>query len=124
MSDLTELANRYNAVWNEPDADRRRQTIAALWAADATHYTQNLEARGYDAIEARVAGAYEWFVRAGGFNFTTVNDVVGHHNVARLKWEMAPAVGGDVAAAGWVFLVLDDDGRIRADYQFTDPPPA
>ena len=29
----TELAEKYVALWNEPDAGRRRRMIAELWAA-------------------------------------------------------------------------------------------
>jgi hypothetical protein len=34
---------------------------------------------------------------------------------------MRPAGGGPVAARGFHFFVLGDDGRIRSDYQFTEP---
>ena len=29
-----QLADRYMALWNEPDADRRRRMIAELWTED------------------------------------------------------------------------------------------
>jgi len=32
-----ELAEKYLALWNEPDADRRRRTIAELWTQDGRH---------------------------------------------------------------------------------------
>jgi hypothetical protein len=66
-----ELAEKYMALWNEPDADRRRLMIAELWTEDARHILQPpqeirgiaaapgiamtaiLEARGYEQIEAR-----------------------------------------------------------------------
>jgi hypothetical protein len=38
----------------------------------------------------------------------------------RIRWEMAPATGGDAASGGVQFLLLDADGRIRSDYQFID----
>jgi hypothetical protein len=31
---------------------------------------------------------------------------------------MVPAGGGEVAAVGFDFIVLGDDGQIRSDYQF------
>jgi hypothetical protein len=35
-----ELADRYLALWNEPDADRRRRMIAELWKEDGRHFVQ------------------------------------------------------------------------------------
>src|ERR687891_1796012 len=69
-----ELAKKYLALWNEPDADRRR-LIAELWTEDGRHILQPpqevreiaarpglamtaiLEARGYEEIEARARPA-------------------------------------------------------------------
>src|SRR5918996_6132448 len=71
-----ELAEKYLALWNEPDADRRGRMIAELWTEDGRHILQPpeeirgiaarpglamtaiLEARGYEEIEAPAAGAY------------------------------------------------------------------
>ena len=35
-----ELAEKYVALWNEPDADRRRRMIAELWTQDGRHILQ------------------------------------------------------------------------------------
>jgi hypothetical protein len=121
---LNELVDRYVAMWTEPDADRRRQGIVVLWAEDGAHFTPTLEARGYQAREARVAGVYEKWVKAGGFVFRSSNNGEAHHNAVRFTWEMVPAAGGAAAAVGFDFLVLGDDGRIRLDYQFLDRPPS
>ena len=123
MTQVTELVDRYVAVWNEPDAEKRRQGIAALWAEGGAHFTPSVEARGYKALEARVAGAYQKWVKEGGFVFRSAKNVETHHGGVRFNWEMVPAAGGAVAAVGFDFLVLDGDGRIRLDYQFLDQPP-
>jgi 2-hydroxychromene-2-carboxylate isomerase len=78
------LAEKYLALWNEPDADRRRRMIAELWTEDARHILQPpqeiraiaaraglamtaiLEARGYEEIAARAASAYDHWVRSEG----------------------------------------------------------
>jgi hypothetical protein len=122
MSQLAEFIHRYVSIWNERDAGARRRSIAALWAPDgATCYSQ-LDSRGYDAIEARVAGAHEKWVRDQGFVFRPRKSIVSHHNVLRFYWEMVPAGGGEVAAAGLIILILGPDGRIHSDYQFSEPP--
>jgi hypothetical protein len=123
MSNHAELVDRYLAIWNEPDADRRRATIARLWEANAVHFTNSLEARGYDAIEARVKTAYDKYVATGEYVFKPADDADEHHNAVRLRWKMVPPAGGEVAAEGSVFIILGDDGRIRTDYQFSDPAP-
>ena len=87
-----EMADRYRGLWNEPDADRRRRTIAELWTQDGRHFVQPpqdiraiaaqpgigltaiLEARGHDEIEARVASAYERWVGCEGLSFRRRDD--------------------------------------------------
>jgi hypothetical protein len=122
MSQLDELIHRYVAVWNERDADARRRTIATLWAPDGATCSSQLDARGWEAIEARVASANEKWVRDQGFIFRPRQTVAAHHNVVKLVWEMVPASGGEVATAGLNVIVLGPDGRICSDYQFSEPP--
>ena len=122
MNQLAEFIDRYVSVWNEKDPDARRRSIATLWAPDgATCYSQ-LDARGYEAIEARVASANQKWVRNQSFVFRPRKNIVAHHNVVKLLWEMVPASGGEVATAGLNVLILGPDDRIRADYQFSEPP--
>ena len=121
MIDAKELVSRYVAVWNEPDAQARRKEIAALWKEDGAHYTKSIEARGYDALEARVASAYERFVGNGRYVFRAIDNVDCHHNTVKFNWAMVPASGGDVESVGFDFFILDTDGRIAVDYQFIEP---
>jgi hypothetical protein len=136
MTDI-ELAEQYVALWNEPDADRRRRTIAALWAEDASHILQppqeiraiaaspgiglaaTLEARGHAELEARAATSYEHWVGSEGLSFRGCDDVDRLGEVAKFHWE-AVSPDGEVAAVGLVFLVLAADGRIERDYTFIE----
>jgi hypothetical protein len=136
MSDPQALADRYVAIWNESDADVRRRTIPELWAEDGLHMVEPpqevrdaaaalglasaLEARGHDALEARVTRAYEEFVAPGEFRFRPRGDAARLRDVVKFTWEMVPVSGGDAAAVGLELLVLDGGGRIRADYQFIE----
>lgn len=134
--DLQELTDRYAAVWNEPDADRRRTGIRELWAEGATHVLQPpqdmreaaeqlgfisvaLEARGYAALEFRVTRAYQDFVAPGTFTFRSRRNADRLHDIVKFNWEMV-SQNGDVAAVGLEILVLDPDGHIRTDYQFIE----
>ena len=117
-SDPNALVDRYIAVWHEQDAERRRKRIAELWVEDGVQFTRSREIRGYQALEERVEAAHEEFVKTGGFVFRQSGDVNEHHNALTFRWEMVPFTGGEVAGAGTIFLLLNDDGRIRFDYQF------
>ncbi len=118
MNEITQLVDRYIAVWHEPDAEQRRRSVAHLWAEDGVQFTPSREFRGHKALEERVEAAHEEFVQTGGFLFRRSGGVQGHHDALSFTWEMVPAVGGDVAATGTIFLLLSEDGRIRLDYQF------
>ena len=120
MSNLTSVVNQYMAVWNEPDAAVRRKRIQELWPDDGATCHSLLDARGYDAIEARVRGAHEKWVCDGGYVFRACPNVVGHHNVTKFNWEMVPAKGGEVAAVGFDFFILTEDGRIQFDCMFNE----
>jgi hypothetical protein len=37
MSFANELGDRYVAVWNERDPERRREMVSELWALDGEH---------------------------------------------------------------------------------------
>ena len=118
MNEITQLVDRYIAIWHEPDAEGRRRSVAQLWAEDGVQFTSWGEMRGHQALEERIEAAHEKFVKTGGFLFRRLGDVQGHHDALTFTWEMVPAGGGDVAATGTIFLLLSVDGRIRLDYQF------
>jgi hypothetical protein len=114
----------YQAVWNEQDPERRRKLVAELWAPDGAYVTGANEHKGLEAIEASVARAYEDFV-GKGYAFRLASEVAAHHAGVRFTWDMVPVGGGEAAAIGDEFLILDDAGQIKLDYQFmVKMPPA
>ncbi|UDL91420.1 hypothetical protein LGH82_09300 [Mesorhizobium sp. PAMC28654] len=116
--DAQALADRYVAVWNETDDVRRRNAIAALWVPDGQHYVGTREARGYEALEARIRGSHEKNVRDDSNWFRAASDARLLHDVVTFHWEMLPAGSDAVLATGLEFLAVDDGGRILVDYQF------
>jgi hypothetical protein len=130
-----DLADRYVALWNEPDPDRRRELIEGLWTEDGSHILQppqemreiaagpglglvaTLEARGYAELEARAATAYEQWVGSGTMTFRRRDDVEQLGDVVKFHWE-GVSPDGEVTGVGLDFLVLGPDGRILRDYQF------
>jgi len=131
----TELADTYVALWNEPDAGRRRRMIAELWMPGGRHVLQppeeirgiaaqpgiamtaTLTAQGHGEIEARAASVYEHWVGSEGLSFRGRDDAERLADVVKLHWE-AVAQDGTVFGAGLSFLVLAADGRIERDYTF------
>jgi hypothetical protein len=120
MSTLNSVINQYMAVWNEPNATVRRHRIRALWTEHGSTCHRLVDARGYDAIEARVRDAHKEWVRDGGYVFRARPNLVGHHHVAKFNWEMLPATGGESAAVGFDVFILTEDGRIQSDYMFNE----
>lgn len=137
MTDPHELARRYIQLWNEPDRDTRRTIIRELWTENGAHVLhppeeirkaaaglgfvdQALEVKGYDALEARVAKAYEDFVASGEYTFAARGAAVRLRDVVKLEWHAVRRADGEAVGGGIDVLVLDADGRISADYQFPD----
>ncbi|HEY8289799.1 MAG TPA: hypothetical protein VIG49_11055 [Acetobacteraceae bacterium] len=118
MDEAQTLADRYVAIWNETDPERRRSAIATLWTTDGEHYVGVREARGYDALEQRIIGSYEKNVRDNGYRFRAVKDARALHDVVTFHWEMLQADSQEVIATGLEFLLVDGQDRIRVDYQF------
>jgi hypothetical protein len=133
----TELVDRYVAVWNEPEPERRRALIAEVWSDDAQQILDPpveirdsaaslgfaapaLEARGHEELVARVTRAYESFVEPGEFAFRTRGNAARLRDVVKFNWEMVRRSDGEIAATGLNIFVVDDDGRIRTDYQFVE----
>ncbi|SDT41434.1 hypothetical protein SAMN05216371_2212 [Streptomyces sp. TLI_053] len=129
------IADRYVALWNEPDPDRRRRAIEELWAADCVHLLQPpedmreraaelgfadtvLEARGHDALERRVARAHQEFVADGGYAFRGQGEAIRVGDAVKLTWVMVRPGEAEVLGGGVEVLVLDEGGRIATDYQF------
>ncbi|WP_116199264.1 nuclear transport factor 2 family protein [Amycolatopsis circi] len=120
--DAGKFAERYVAVWNESDPAARRTAIASLWAEDGVQFIESAEYRGHQALESRVREAFEEFVGGAGFVFRSAGDAVGHHGMVRFSTCMVPAAGGEVVWTGFVVAELGEDGRIRRDCQFAEPP--
>lgn len=120
VAEIEKVADRYIAVWNEPDAESRRQAIAALWTEDAT-YTDPLAAvEGRQDIEGVIASVRDQFP---GHAFRLLGDADAHHNVLRFRWELVPEGSEESVVEGFDVAVVADDGRVRDVYGFLDKVP-
>jgi hypothetical protein len=111
------LIDRYVGVWNEPDPDMRRRRIESVWAPGGTTCYRLLDARGYEAIEARVTKSWERWLREGKYVFRPVK-AISEDTAVKFEFAMVATADGKVEAQGLCYLLLDDDRRIAQDYQF------
>lgn len=121
---MRHFVERYMAMWHEPDPQRRREAVQALFAEDAENASRSFIVRGQAEITGRVTRAHAQWVADKGCVFRALQPADGHHDVLRLRWEMVPKAGGAAEARGLDIFVLRDDGRIGALYQFAEPLPA
>ena len=88
-----QLADRYHALWNEADPERRRLMIPGLYAEDGAQILQppqemraiaasagigmaaTLEARGHAELEARAATSYDAWVGSAGLSFQRTDGI-------------------------------------------------
>jgi hypothetical protein len=117
MQDLANLTDRYVEVWNEADPDARRRRIRSIWSPNGTTCHRLVDARGYEAIEARVTGSWDRWLRDGKYVFRAV-EAASHHDAVKFEFAMIATSDGTVEANGLCYLLLDGDGRIANDYQF------
>lgn len=115
--DLDTIIENYVAVWNESDPQRRRERIRSVWAEDGVTCYRLLEARGYEAIEGRVVGSWDKWLRDGKYTFRPARSA-HHHDIIKFDFVMVTVPEGQVEARGLSFLLLDSNGSIRFDYQF------
>ena len=119
MTTLTELVDRYIAMWNETDAARRRTLIAQTWTETASYRDPIMQGEGHAGIDAMVQGVQERFA---GHQFHRRSEVDAHHDRIRFTWDLAPADGPGVVR-GTDFGVVAD-GRLQTITGFVDHTPA
>jgi hypothetical protein len=118
MSDTTQIVQSYIAMWNEPDAQQRRELVAQTVTEDASYLDPVMTGAGIDGITEMIGGAQQQFP---GHRFTLVSGPDVHHDRVRFSWSLAPSDGGDPVAIGVDFATVADDGRMRAITGFLEP---
>ena len=116
MSNLTDLIDRYIAMWNETDAERRRDLIARTWTEGASYLDPAVQGDGRAGIDAMVKAVQERFP---GHRFRRTSDVEAHHDRVRFRWELAPT-GGPAIVAGTDFGVVAADDQLQMITGFFD----
>ena len=107
-------------VFGERDAARRVKAIAEIYADDATLYEPDRSVTGHAAINQAVEALLSRL--PPHFVFTSIGLAVGHHGMARLRWQAGPP-SGPIAVTG-TDVALIESGRIQTLHVFLDPPGA
>jgi hypothetical protein len=121
MGNFTDLVDRYIAVWNETDDERRRSLIARTWTEDSTYLDPLMRGEGRSGIDAMIQGVQGQFP---GLLFRRTSEVDAHNDRVRFAWELGPE-GGQALAGGVDFGVIVGD-RLQTITGFLDfaPKPA
>jgi hypothetical protein len=119
MNDVDELAQRFVAVWNEPDPEERGRLIRSLWTEDGVECRKTAIARGHGELETRIAASHDKNVRAGGHIFR-LRGADRNQDIVKLDWRMDLVRNGETRATGSYVLVLNDAEKIVGAYFFAD----
>ena len=119
MSEFNDLVERYIAVWNEIDPDRRQMLIAENFSEGASYVDPIMASEGHAAISGMVRSVQERFP---GYRFRRAGAVGGHHDRIRFGWELATEEGL-VVAKGTDFATVAS-ARLTTVTGFIDQAPA
>jgi hypothetical protein len=121
--DVTQVVDRYIAIWNETDPAARRALIARTWTEDASYLDPLMNGEGHDGIDAMIAGVQAHLqAQFPGFRFQRTSEVDAHNDRIRFTWEVGPE-GGEPLAGGVDFGVISE-GRLQSITGFQDFAPS
>lgn len=119
MTDAGAIADRYIRLWNEKDADRRRELLSTNWTENATYVDPLMRGDGHSGIDALVAGVPQRFPQ---FQFKLIGKPDGFGDHVRFSWALGPA-DGESPIEGTDFAVVES-GRIASVTGFLDKVPS
>jgi hypothetical protein len=118
MTDAETIAQRYIELWNERDAVRRTEILAANWSSDARYTDPLATARGAAEISALIGGVQQRFPE---FSFALIGKVDGFGDNVRFSWGLGPK-GTDAPIKGTDFAAIKN-GKIESVTGFLDQVP-
>ncbi len=121
MSTINETVAGYIAAWNETDAGRRRDIIARTWTEDGSYLDAHRHGTGFAEIDAMIAAVQE---QLPGYRVRLSSGIEAHHDRARFSWSAGGTEQAPLFIGGTDFVMLAEDGRLRAVTGFIDTMPA
>ena len=118
--DVTELVDRYCAVWNEPDAERRAALLDTVWAEGAAYTDPRANTRGAAPLLAHIATVH---ASRPGAKIMRTSAVDVHHGIARFGWRVVEADGTPLPEGIDIVFLNEDGSRIERIVGFFGPLP-
>ena len=115
---LTELIDRYCAVWNEPGASRRTELLTEVWAKDATYTDPRIHATTSAELLAHIG---QVLAKRPGAKVVRTSAVDVHHGVARFSWHIVQADGTKLPDGLDIAEFSSDGQRIKRIVGFFGP---
>lgn len=118
LAAVTNLIDRYCAVWSTPDPDERRRLLAQVWAPGATYTDPTVHAATAEALLTHIDSV---LARRPGARVVRTSAVDVHHGIARFAWHVVQA-DGTALPDGLDIAELSSDGtRIERIVGFFGP---
>lgn len=118
---VNDIVVRYLAAWNEQDAKRRRDLVAATWTDDGLYVDRVRDGRGHESIDGMIARAQGQFP---GYRLNLARGVEAHHDYVRFSWVAGGTADAPLYIKGTDFAFMADDGRFKSVIGFVDAAPA
>jgi hypothetical protein len=119
MPTPAETIATYMAVWNEPDATKRKPLLEKCWADDGLYCDPVSDGRGRDALDGFIASMH---AQQPGARIDATSAIDQHHNQVRFAWAFIGA-DGKTAIEGIDAGELAPDGRLARIIGFWGAPP-
>jgi hypothetical protein len=110
------LRENLHGVFEEHDAQKRRNNIARLWAEDGVFIDHNSRYEGHSGIDHAAAWLIDKFPN---FAFTERGEPQAFNDVGKRDWGFGPA--GDKAVITGIDVLVMKGDKIGALYTFLDP---
>jgi hypothetical protein len=104
--DVTELIDRYCAVWSDADTSRRAALLAQVWAEGAAYTDPTVHAAGGAELLAHIERV---LAKRPGSKVVRTSALDAHHDVVRFSWKAMDAAGNTLRD-GIDLVVLSSDG--------------
>jgi hypothetical protein len=118
LGPLSELIDRYCAVWSEPGASVRRELLARVWAQDATYTDPTVHAATSSDLLAHIEKV---LARRPGAKVVRTSAVDAHHGIVRFSWRIVQADGVALPDGLDVAELTSDARRIKRIVGFFGP---
>ncbi len=118
VTDVQSIVDRYLAIWNETEPNKRRDLIAQPWTEDAVYLDPMMRGEGHDGIDAMIAGVHAQFPDC---RFRKIGKVDSHNDRVRFSWELGLDAG--TALAGGTDFGDITEGRLQSVTGFLDFAP-